>query len=86
MVEAKIAPSVVTPPVSITPVQTPSVFISPKVQQVTGPIPASSVNPKSKKGGKWLLIFFISGIAIYTFRYEIGYYIFGKPNKKYPLY
>jgi hypothetical protein len=42
--------------------------------------------PVSKTDGTW--VYLLGGLLVlgYIFRYEIEYYILGKPNKKYPKY
>jgi hypothetical protein len=85
MVEAKIVPAVTAPAVHTVPVQimTPTQMVDvPPVPEITI---SSSLTPTSKKGGKWGWIL-LGGIVIFVFRYEIGYYVFGKPNRKYPRY
>ena len=88
MVEAKIVPPLTSPAVSNIPVQTiaPTQVVNvPPMPEINVPAISSSLNSTSKKGGKWGWIL-LGGIAIFVFRYEIGYYVFGKPNRKYPRY
>ena len=46
----------------------------------------TTVAAVSKKSGTWG--YWLGGALVlgFLFRYEIGYYILGKPNKKYPKY
>lgn len=88
MLEAKIVPVVAAPSVPAVPVQTitaTQMVDVPPMPEINVPAISSSLNSTSKKGGKWGWIL-LGGIAIYVFRYEIGYYVFGKPNRKYPRY
>ena len=88
MLEAKIVPVVAAPAVPTVLVQTitPTQMVDvPPLPEINAPSFSSSLNSTSKKGGKWGWIL-LGGIAIFVFRYEIGYYVFGKPNRKYPRY
>jgi hypothetical protein len=90
LVEAKILASVSPPMVPNTSVQTITptqpVMVVPQVPELNAPSINSSFEASSKNEGKWLWILLVGGIAAYVFRYEIGYYITGKPNRKYPRY
>jgi len=85
MVEAKLMPPVTASSVPIIPVQeiTPTTPVVAVTQAPEIIVPAiNSIAPK--KGGKW--VYWVGGAIVlgYIFRHEIGYYIFKKPNKKYP--
>ncbi len=85
MVEAKILPPAT--PLSIpdvVPVATVLPNTIPQTQVLASP--NTTVAAVSKKGGTWG--YWLGGALVlgYLFRYEIGYYILGKPNKKYPKY
>jgi hypothetical protein len=83
MVEANVMPpdfSLVVPDVTT---EIP-VINAPHTSDIMIPGNFSQESSVSTNGGKVLL--FIGGafLLCYLFRYEIGYYVLGKPNKKYP--
>ena len=90
LVEAKILPATQPPLIPKNPIKTiaptQQVVNVPEVPELIAPRINPSVKTNSKNEVKWALILLVGGIAAIALRYEIGYYVFGKPNQKYPGY
>ena len=83
MIEAKLMPAVTASAAPIIPVQ----VIAPTVPVVTVPqMPEVIVPVNNSIAPKWG--YWVGGAILlgFIFRYEIGYFVFKKPNKKYPRY
>ena len=83
MVEANVMPPVLPLVVPDVITEIP-VINAPHTFDIMIPGNNSQVSSVSTNGGKVLLYFGGALLLCYLFRYEIGFYVLGKPNKKYP--